>query len=77
MWYTYIVASKKNWTIYVWVTSDLEKRMYEHTNWISEWFTKKYWCKILVWYQKFEDIKEAIDYEKKIKWWKRKKKILL
>ena len=76
-WYTYILASMKNGTLYVWVTSNLEKRIYEHKNWVFEWFTKKYNVHLLVWYQEFPTITEAIEYEKVIKKWRREKKIVL
>ncbi len=75
--YTYIMSSWKNWTIYVWVTSNLEKRVYEHKNWIFEWFTKKYNIHELVRYQEFANIIEAIEYEKIIKKRRREKKINL
>lgn len=68
MGYTYILSNKRNGTLYVWVTSDLHKRIHEHKNWKNEWFTKKHWIRLLVWYQEFVDIQEAIDFEKKIKW---------
>lgn len=67
----------KNWTLYIWVTSDLEKRIYEHKTWVFEWFTKKYNIHLLVWYQEFSTIMEAIEYEKIIKKWRREKKISL
>ena len=76
-WYTYILASMKNGTLYVWVTSNLEKRIYEHKNWVFEWFTKKYNVHLLVWYQEFTTITEAIEYEKVIKKRRREKKIAL
>lgn len=76
-WYTYILASMKNWTLYVWVTSNLEKRIYEHKTWTFEWFTKKYNVHLLVWYQEFPTITEAIEYEKVIKKRRREKKIKL
>lgn len=76
-WYTYILSSMKNWTLYVWVTSNLEKRIYEHKNWIFEGFTKKYNIHSLVWYEEYPTIIEAIEYEKKIKKWRRSKKIEL
>ena len=75
MWYTYILASKKDWILYIWVTSDLEKRIQEHKDKRYKWFTSKYNIHILVRYQKFQDIQEAILYEKKLKGWSRKKKI--
>ena len=76
-WYTYILASMKNGTLYTWVTSDLEKRMYEHKNWIYDGFTKKYKVDLLVRYQEFQSIMEAIEYEKIIKKRRREKKINL
>ena len=76
-WYTYILSSMKNWILYVWVTSNLEKRIYEHKNWIFEGFTKKYNIHSLVWYEEYPTIIEAIEYEKKIKKWRRSKKIEL
>ena len=76
-WYTYILASMKNGTLYVWVTSNLEKRIFEHKNWVFEWFTKKYNVHLLVWYQEFPTITEAIEYEKVIKKRRREKKIML
>lgn len=77
MWYTYILASKKDWAIYIWVTSDLEKRIQEHKNKIYTWFTAKYNINTLVRYQEFQDIQEAIMYEKKLKGQSRQKKINL
>lgn len=59
------------------VTSDLIKRVYEHKNNIFEGFTKKYNVKMLVYYEIFDDIEEAIKREKQIKGWTRKKKIAL
>jgi len=76
-WYTYILSSMKNGTLYVWVTSNLEKRVYEHKNWMFEGFTKKYNVHRLVRYQEFSTIIEAIEYEKIIKKWRREKKIKL
>ena len=76
-WYVYILASKKLWVIYTWVTSNLEKRITQHKYWFFDWFTKKYYVHKLVWFQKFSTISEAIEYEKIIKWWKRQRKIKL
>ena len=76
-WYTYILSSMKNWTLNVWVTSNLEQRIYEHKMWMFEGFTKKYNIHQLVWYQEFPTITEAISYEKIIKKRRREKKIQL
>ena len=76
-WFTYILASQKNWTLYIWVTSNLEKRIYEHKSESIEWFTKKYHIHNLVRYQEFPTITEAIEREKHLKWMNRKKKLAL
>ena len=65
--YVYILASKKNGTLYTGVTSDLERRMYEHKHHLLEGFTKKYDVTCLVWFIQGEDIQAAITLEKKIK----------
>lgn len=75
--YVYIMASQKNGTIYVGVTSNLIKRVYEHKTEIFEGFTKKYNIKNLVYYEIYEDIVEAIKREKALKGWTRKEKIEL
>ncbi len=75
--YVYILASKKNGTLYVGVTSNLEKRVYEHKNDIHEGFTKKYQIHLLVYYEHHEDITTAIWREKCIKRWNRAWKIKL
>ncbi len=77
MWTTYILASKRNGTLYVWVTSDMRKRVYQHKYWETAWFTKKHWVNQLVWYQEFVTIDEAILCEKKMKWKSRAYKIQL
>ncbi len=70
-YFIYIMAINSK-TIYIWVTNNLEKRVFEHKNWIIEWFTKKYECHNLVYFEKFNNINEAIESEKKLKNWKRK-----
>jgi putative endonuclease len=75
--FIYILASKKNGTIYTGVTSNLIKRIYEHKAGLLEGFTKKYNVKILVHYEEFGDMYNAISREKQIKGWKREKKIAL
>ena len=76
-WYIYIMTNKKNWTLYVGVTSDLTKRVYEHKNKITPGFSSKYWLNLLVYYEECWTIENAIQREKQIKWWNRKKKITL
>lgn len=67
----YILASAKNGTLYIGVTSDLPKRIYEHKNHIVDGFTKRYNINILVWYELHENMIEAIAKEKQLKKWKR------
>ena len=69
--YVYIMASGRNGTLYVGATSDLAKRAWEHRNGVIEGFTKKYSCKLLVWYQPFESLEAARLREKQMKEWKR------
>ena len=64
--YVYILASKKNGTLYTGVTSNLERRMYEHKHHLLEGFTSKYDVTRLVWFVQGEDIASAIELEKKI-----------
>jgi putative endonuclease len=73
--YTYILASKKNGTIYVGVTSDLYKRIYQHKYGKADSFTYKYNIKTLVYYEEHVDIKSAIEREKFIKGKSRKYKL--
>jgi len=69
--YVYILTNKRNGTLYTGVTSDLVKRIYEHREGLCEGFTRQYNLKMLVWYESYEDIREAITREKQIKKWKR------
>ncbi|MEN6490148.1 MAG: GIY-YIG nuclease family protein, partial [Smithella sp.] len=59
-YYVYILASKKNGTLYIGVTSDLVKRCYEHKHDMIEGFTRKYQVHALVYYESHNDISEAI-----------------
>ncbi len=68
----YILASARNGTLYVGVTSDLVKRVFEHRNDFVEGFTKKYKVHRLVYYEVFGDMTAAITREKQIKKWNRK-----
>ena len=76
-YYTYILASQKNGTLYVGVTSDIIKRVYEHKQNLVDGFTKKYNVHELVYYEKHIEVNEAILREKQIKKWNRKWKIRL
>ncbi len=72
--FVYILASKKNGTLYVGVTKDIWRRIYQHKTEWNDGFTKKYWVKILVYYEKFWYIVDAIAREKQLKKWKRERK---
>ena len=72
-----MLASKKNGTLYIGVTNNLLRRVYEHKNDLLGGFTKKYNVKILVYYEVHQDIYQAIIREKRIKKWKRQWKINL
>ena len=67
----YILASKINGTLYVGVTSNLVKRIWEHKNNLTEGFTKRYEVHYLVWYEMHECMESAIQREKRVKGWKR------
>lgn len=75
--YVYIMTSKRNWTMYTGVTSDLIKRMYEHKNGLVEGFTKKYGVHFLVWYELHQAADTAFKREKQIKEWNRSWKLEL
>jgi len=71
----YIMASCRNGTLYTGVTSNLIKRTYEHKHSLIDGFSKKYSCKLLVFYEIHEDMELAILREKQIKGGSRKKKL--
>ena len=73
----YILASRPNGTLYVGITSDLLKRVWEHKNDLVHGFTKRYRVHKLVWYEVHETMDSAIQREKKIKKWNRKWKLAL
>jgi putative endonuclease len=70
-YYIYILASKRNGTLYTGVTSNLIKRVYEHKHKLVEGFSKEYNVGILVYYEIANDIQSAITREKQLKKWKR------
>jgi len=71
------MASRRNGTLYTGVTSDLVKRVWQHREGIAEGFTKRYGCKLLVWYEVGGEMAGAIMREKQIKAGSRDKKIQL
>jgi len=73
----YILSSKRNGTLYVGVTSDLAKRVWEHKNNLVEGFTNRYGVHQLVWFELHESMESAIKREKRLKDWKRKWKLQL
>ena len=73
--HVYILASKRNGTLYVGVTSDLVKRVWEHRNDFVDGFTKRYGAHRLVWYEEHGTVEDAIAREKAIKRWRREWKV--
>ncbi len=72
-YYVYILASDSG-TLYIGVTNNLERRVWEHKQGLVEGFTKKYKCHRLVYFECYGDFNQAIAREKKLKGWLRKKK---
>jgi putative endonuclease len=73
--YVYIMASARNGTLYIGVTSDLPARAYQHRNGLIDGFTRKYGCKMLVWYEAHDDIQDARARERQMKKWNRRGKL--
>ncbi len=76
-YYVYILAGKRNGTLYIGVTSNLRKRVYEHKMSLADGFTKKYKIHTLVYYESTSDALSAIQREKQLKKWERAWKIRL
>jgi putative endonuclease len=74
-YYVYILASRRNGTLYIGVTNDLIRRAWEHREGMIEGFTKKYGVKMLVHFEPFEEIDSAIHREKRLKKWNRSWKL--
>ncbi len=70
-YYVYILAGKKNGVLYIGITNNLIKRIYEHKNEMTDGFTKKYYVRKLVHYEQTNDINSAIQKEKQLKKWHR------
>jgi putative endonuclease len=75
-YFVYIVASR-SLVLYIGVTNDLQRRIFEHKNNIFPGFTDKYDVNRLLYYEMFDDIQQAIHREKQLKGWTRAKKIML
>jgi predicted GIY-YIG superfamily endonuclease len=75
--HVYIMASRRNGTLYVGVTSDLARRAYEHRIGLGDGFTARYGCKTPVWYEGYERMEEAIAREKQLKAGNRARKLAL
>lgn len=71
------MTNQRNGTLYIGVTSDLIKRVWQHKNEVSEGFTKKYQLHTLVWYEPHEAMESAIAKEKALKFWHRTWKVRL
>jgi putative endonuclease len=76
-YYVYILASARNGTLYIGMTNDLPRRMWEHKEGLVPGFTKKYGIKTLVYYETFDDVNVAIHRETRLKKFKREWKLNL
>ena len=73
----YIMASRRNGTLYIGVTSNLPQRVWQHREGVADGFTKRYGCKMLVWFEMAETMEGAIAREKQMKGGSRAKKLAL
>ncbi|MGD0641772.1 MAG: GIY-YIG nuclease family protein [Roseiarcus sp.] len=73
----YIMASRRNGTLHAGVTSNLPQRVFQHKAGLTPGFTTRYGCKLLVYYEMYEDMDSAIAREKQIKGTSRRKKLLM
>lgn len=76
-YYVYILTNDRDKLLYIGVTNNLQRRVYEHKNGLFEGFTKDYGIHKLVYYEMCHDVKDAIKREKQLKNWRREKKIAL
>ena len=73
-YYVYILTNEKNTVMYIGITNDVRRRVYEHKTGVFEGFTKKYQVHKLVYVECYHDVKDAIAREKQLKGWTRKRK---
>ncbi|MBU0672190.1 MAG: GIY-YIG nuclease family protein [Candidatus Margulisbacteria bacterium] len=76
-YYVYILASKRNGTLYIGITNNLKRRIFEHKKKIIKGFTKKYDVTQLVYFEQYSDVREALTREKRLKKWNRAWKLEL
>ena len=76
-YYVYVLTNERNGTLYIGVTSDLIKRIWQHKNDVNEGFTKKYQTHSLVYYEQCSSIETALNREKRLKNWQRSWKLEL
>lgn len=74
-YWVYILASVRNGTLYVGVTNNLARRVWEHREGLVDGFTKRYGVKLLIFYESYPDVRDAIQREKNIKKWPRSWKL--
>jgi putative endonuclease len=75
--FVYLIASRRNGTLYLGVTSNLIQRSYQHRNGMIEGFSKRWGCRTLVWFEAHDDLQDARRRELQIKKWKRGWKLKL
>jgi len=74
-YYVYILTNKRNGTLYIGVTNNLQRRLYEHKHKLIQGFTSKYDLNCLVYFEETQSVKDALYREKQLKEWKRQWKI--
>ncbi|MBQ8370636.1 MAG: GIY-YIG nuclease family protein [Clostridia bacterium] len=74
MYFVYILSNWNHRVLYIGVTNELKRRIYEHKNGLHDGFTKRYHVHKLLYYEKFGDVYRAISREKQLKTWSREKK---
>ena len=77
MYFVYILTNYRNRTLYTGITNNLERRIYEHKNGLIDGFSKKYKLKKLIYYEEFENVRDAILREKQLENWHREWKLNL
>lgn len=74
-YYVYILASQRNGTLYIGMTNNLRRRVEEHKQGLIPGFTQKYKVHLLVYFEEYNDPRDAIAREKQLKWWRRSWKL--